>query len=96
MDGILEQILTELKEIKQILLTNEGLNTNNDPCETYYHLMKRKDAAEYLGIPEHRIETLARQRELRRIMLGGRSYYERENLDYWLNKQRGISEVMEV
>lgn len=86
MDGILEQILTELKEIKQILKANEGLYTETNHDITYHDTMKAKEAAEYLGITADRLRTLSKQGKIKHLKSGNRFLYKRLTLDTWLKE----------
>lgn len=55
MDGVLEQILAELKDIKQLIATSQGSNIAAIKVESVHDTMKTKEAAEYLGIALHRL-----------------------------------------
>lgn len=84
MDGILEQILSELKEIKQILAKNEAINvfTNNTEDRT----MKAKEAAKYAGITEWALRTFTKQGKIKHVMVGNRYIYRKSALDEWLRE----------
>ena len=91
MDGILEQILAELKEIKQLLSENRGaetLTTNSTPA---VNTMKTKEAAEYLGITEWRLRLLSKQGKIQHFRAGNRFLYKRKSLDLWLENELACS-----
>ncbi|NMB96109.1 MAG: helix-turn-helix domain-containing protein [Clostridiaceae bacterium] len=83
MDGLLEQILSELKEIKQLLAKNQGIDAATK-SDSINDTMKSKEAAEYLGITEYRLRTLTKQGEIKHFMAGNRFLYKRESLELWL------------
>lgn len=86
MDGLLEQILSELKEIKQLLAKNQGIDVTATKSELINDTMKSKEAAEYLGITEYRLRTLTKQGEIKHFTAGNRFLYKRKSLDLWLEE----------
>ncbi len=96
MEGVLEQILAELKEIKQILAKNysviDGITkiqiTNdyvkNDPVTN--NTMKTKEAAEYLGISVNSLKVFTKQGKIKYFTIGNRCLYKRMSLDQWLKE----------
>lgn len=86
MDGILEQILTELKEIKQILKAKEGLCDETNLGKPFHDTMNVKEAAEYLGITADRLRTLSKQGKIRHLKAGNRFLFKRVSLDAWLKE----------
>jgi len=86
MDGILEQILSELKEIKQLLAKTHGLNIGSSKDELKNDTMKSKEAAKYLGIAEYRLRALTKQGKIMHIKAGNRYLYKRKSLDFWLEE----------
>ncbi len=91
MDGILEQILSELKEIKQLLQTNQGINIESAKANYSNDTMRTKEAAEYLGIPEQRLRTLSKQGAVRHFKIGKRFLYKKKSLDLWLEETQNAS-----
>jgi len=87
MDGILEQILTELKEIKQLLSENMGKDTSPTNSAPIMNTMKTKEAAEYLGITEWQLRFLTKQGKIQHFKAGNRFLYKRKSLDLWLEKE---------
>lgn len=87
MDGILEQILVELWEIKQLLNDKE----NGLKSQVPNNMMKTKEAAEYLGITEYRIRALTKQGEIKHFKAGNRILYKRDALDQWLYEAQEAS-----
>jgi len=86
MEGILEQILSELKDIKQLLAKTYGLNNEPSKDELKNDTMKTKDAAKYLGIAESRLRALTKQGKIKHIKAGNRYLYKRKSLDSWLEE----------
>ena len=87
MDGILEQILVELWEIKQILNNKE----NGLKSQVSNNTMKTKEAADYLGITEYRIRALTKKGEIKHFKAGNRILYKRSALDQWLEEVQEAS-----
>jgi len=96
MDGILEQILSELKEIKQLLLKNKGLDSGINNSDSYRETMQFKEASEYLGITKSRIRTLAINGEIKHFKVGNRYLFKRKALDEWLEEVQEASIVKET
>lgn len=86
MDGLLEQILSELKEIKQLLANSQGVKTTSNKSEFINDTIKTKEAAAYLGITEYRLRTLTKQGEIKHFTAGNRFLYKRKSLDMWLEE----------
>mgnify|MGYP000900398974 CR=1 FL=1 len=86
MDGLLEQILSELKEIKQLLAKSQGANMTFAKSELINNTMKSKEAAVYLGITEYRLRKLTKQGEIMHFTAGNRFLYKRKSLDIWLEE----------
>lgn len=85
MEGILEQILSELKEIKQVFAENQ--NNNTDTRKGYINnTMKVKEATGYLGITEWQLRTLAKQGKIKHLRSGNRYLFRRDSLDFWLKE----------
>jgi excisionase family DNA binding protein len=86
MEGVLEQILEELREIRQLLSENQvGDNVINH--NRYVNTtMKSKEAAEYLGITENRLRTLAKEGKIKHFRAGNKFLFRRNSLDLWLNE----------
>lgn len=93
MDGILEQIFSELKEIKQLLADNKNIYNKNSNGQFIDNTMKIKDAAEYLGIAEHRLRLLTKQGEIKHFTAGNKFLYKRKALDQWLDEVQEASIV---
>src|SRR5690554_1200795 len=92
MDGILEQILAELKEIKHLLSEKMG----NDPTTsatkaTVMNTMKTKEAAEYLGITDWQLRTLTKQGKIQHFKAGNRFLDKKKSLDLWLENELSSS-----
>lgn len=87
MDGMLEQILAELKEIKQLLLENKGVEILSTSSAPAMNTMKTKEAAEYLGITEWRLRLLSKQGKIQHFKAGNRFLYKRKSLDLWLENE---------
>lgn len=91
MDGVLEQILVELKEIR-LLLSAERENTDvADNGSMKKDTMTVKDAAEYLGITEFRLRTLTNQKAIRHFKAGKKFLYKRKSLDLWMEEVQAES-----
>jgi excisionase family DNA binding protein len=86
MDGILEQILSELKEIKQLLADNNGLQGRTVKSEITNDTLKTKEAAKYLGIAEHRLRVLTKQGKIKHFTAGNKYLFKRISLDQWLDE----------
>ena len=78
MDGVLEQILAELKDIKQLIATSQGSNIAAIKGESVHDTMKTKEAAEYLGIALHRLRTLTKQAAIRHFKAWNMFLYKRK------------------
>lgn len=91
MDGILEQILAELKEIKQLLSENRGAETFSTSNAAVINTMKTKEATEYLGITEWQLRTLTKQGKIQHFKAGNRFLYKRKSLDLWLENELASS-----
>lgn len=87
MDGILEQILAELKEIKLLLSKNIGQDMSATNNTMVMNTMKTKEAAEYLGITERQLRTLTKQGKIQHFKAGNRFLYKRKSLDLWLDSE---------
>jgi excisionase family DNA binding protein len=87
MDGILEQILSELKEIKLLLKENMGKDTSATNSTSVMNTMKTKEAAEYLGITEWQLRILTKQGKIQHFKAGNRFLYKRKSLDLWLENE---------
>lgn len=90
MDGILEQILIELKEIKQ-LMAAERRNSNASDNHLQNDTMTVREAAKYLGIAEQRLRSLTAQGSIRHLKAGNRFLYKRKSLDIWLEEVQNES-----
>jgi len=91
MDGILEQILAELKEIKQLLSDNTESGTVSTSSTPIMNTMRTKEAAEYLGITEWRLRLLSKQGKIQHFKAGNRFLYKRKSLDLWLENELASS-----
>jgi excisionase family DNA binding protein len=91
MDGILEQILSELKEIKLLLKENMGKDTSTTNNTPVMNTMKTKEAAEYLGITEWQLRILTKQGKIQHFKAGNRFLYKRKSLDLWLENELASS-----
>lgn len=91
MDGVLEQILSELKEIKQLLQASQGGIAYSTKSEYVYDTMKTKEAAGYLGVTEQRLRILSKQGAIKHIKIGNRFLYKRSALDLWLEETQNAS-----
>ena len=91
MDGVLEQILAELKDIKKLIGTSQGSNFAAIKGKSTNDTMKTKEAAEYLGITEYRLRTLTKQAAIRHFEAGNRFLYKRKTLDLWLEETQEAS-----
>ena len=91
MDGILEQILAELKEIKELLADRNGLHFESTTDKLTNDTMKSKEAAEYLGIAEYRLRVLTKQGKIRHFTAGNKYLYKRRTLDQWLEDVQAAS-----
>jgi len=91
MDGVLEQILIEIKEIKQLLADerNDSYSTVSVPLQN--NTMNVKEAAQYLGITEFRLRALTAQGEIRHFKAGMKFLYKRKTLDLWLEEVQNKS-----
>lgn len=87
MDGILEQILAELKEIKQLRSENTSKDTLVANSAPVMNTMKTKEAAEYLGITEWQLRILTKQGKIQHFKAGNRFLYKRKSLDLWLENE---------
>jgi excisionase family DNA binding protein len=83
MEGILEQILYELKEIKQLLAENKNITTETG-IGYINNTMKVKEASAYLGITEWQLRTLAKQGKIKHLRSGNRYLFRRHSLDLWM------------
>jgi len=91
MEGVLEQILYELKEINQRLAKTHGLHSETSNDEMKNDTMKTKEAAKYLEIAEYRLRALTKQGKIRHIKAGNRYLYKRKSLDSWLEETQEAS-----
>lgn len=93
MDGILEQIYSELKEIKQLLADNKNIYNEKPKGQFINNTMKTKEATEYLGIAEHRLRVLTKQGKIKHFTAGNKFLYKRKALDQWLDEVQEASIV---
>ena len=85
MDGILEQNLAELKEIKQLLAEKENISTTN--TTSVLDTMNTNEAADYLGLTVWRLRVLTKEKKIPHFNAGKRFLYKRKFLDQWLEKE---------
>jgi excisionase family DNA binding protein len=93
MDGILEQILIELKEIRKLLIENKNVCDPNFNGRLVNDTMTTKEAAEYLGIAVSRVRILAKQGKIKHFMAGNKRLYKKKSLDQWLEEVQEYSIV---
>ncbi len=95
MSGLLEQILSELKEIKQLLANKQGSVEETCNSNSLNITMNSKEAAEYLGITGYRLRTLTTQGQIKHFKAGNRFLYKKETLDKWLMEVQEASVKIE-
>lgn len=77
------EMILERKSLPDTPKTNTPtVNVEKTPDKTF----KPKEAAEHLGITEHRIRTLAKQGKLKHFRAGNRYLFRKSDLDEWIKE----------
>lgn len=87
MEGIMEQILSELQEIKQLLINAQyGVNKAYETNHSANITMNIKEAAKYLGISHWMLSTQCKQNKIKHFKAGNRFLFKKDTLDSWLQE----------
>lgn len=96
MEGILEQILSEMKEIKQLLKNNQnGLYENYGTNQSTNTTMTIKEAAKYLGVSHWMLSMQCKQNKIKHFKAGRKFLFRKDTLDTWLREIQEKSIIAE-
>ena len=87
MDGILEQILVELKQLNQSLQALPKIDMPDKTpilSEDRQHTLTLKEAAAYANLTYNHIRLLAIRKEIKHIRVGARYLFRKTAIDEWL------------